>query len=67
MNVYTNLNQIKDLITTQTSIEIEPFDNHVPEDKYVDVFLFDDNLLQLEQDLYKEDKAWLHAATLLWR
>ena len=39
----------------------------MPEDKYVDVFLFDDNLLQLEQDLYKEDKAWLHAATLLWR
>ena len=31
MEVYTNSNQVKDLITTQTNIEVEPFDNHVPE------------------------------------
>ena len=67
MNVYSNSNQVTELIASQTNIEVEPFDNHVPEDKHVDVFLFDDNLLQLEQDLYKEDKAWIHAATLLWR
>ena len=67
MEVYTNSNQVKDLITTQTNIEVEPFDNHVPESKQVDLFLFDDHLLQLEQDCYNEDKAWLHAVTLLWR
>ena len=67
MNVYTNSNQIKDLITNQTNIEVEPFDNHVPESKEVNLFLLDDHLLQSEQDFYREDKVWLHAATLLWR
>ena len=67
MEVYTNSNQVKDLITTQTNIEVEPFDNHVPESKQVHLFLFDDHLLQLEQDCYNGDKAWLHAGTLLWR
>ena len=66
MNVYTNSSQVEELITTQTNIELEPFDNHLPQDKHVDLFLFDDHL-QLEQDCYREDKVWLHATTLLWR
>ena len=64
MEVYTNSSQVKELITTQTNIEVEPFDNHVPESKEVDVFLLDDHLLQL-QDRYREDKACLYETTLL--
>ena len=66
MEVYTNSSQVKELITIQTNIEVEPFDNHVPESKEVDVFLLDDHLLQL-QDRYREDKACLHETTLLRR
>ena len=66
MEVYTNSSQVKELITTQTNIEVEPFDNHVPESKEVDVFLLDYHLLQL-QDRYREDKACLHETTLLRR
>ena len=40
MEVYTNSNSIKDLITTQTCIEVEPFDDNVPESKQVDLFIF---------------------------
>ena len=66
MNVYINSGQVKELINIQTNIEVEPCDNHVPEDKHVDVFLFDDHLLQLKQDSYRKDKAWIHAGTMLW-
>ena len=64
MEVYTNSSQVKELITTQTNIEVEPFDNHVPESKEVDVFLLDDHLLQF-QDRYREDKACLYETMLL--
>ena len=40
MEVYTNSNRIKALITTQTCIEVEPFDNYTPESKHVDLFIF---------------------------
>ena len=51
MEVYTNSSQVKELITTQTNIEVEPFDNHMPESKEVDVFLLDDHLLQITRPL----------------
>ena len=54
MELYTNSNQVKELITTQTNIEVEPFNQHVPESKEVDLFLLDDHLLQLQLD-YQED------------
>lgn len=67
MEVYANSSQVKELITTQTNIEMDPFGNHVPESKHVDLFLFDDHFLQLQQDRHREDKACLHETTLLWR
>ena len=66
MEGYTNASQVKELITTRANIEVEPFDNHVPESKEVDLFLLDDHLLQL-QDCYREDKACLYKTTLLRR
>ena len=56
MEVYTNLKTIKELITSQTDIEVEPFNQFVPDSKEVDVFLLDDHLLQLQLD-YQEDNA----------
>ena len=46
MNVYTNSNQVWELITSQTHVDVEPFDNHVPESKEVNLFLLDDHLMQ---------------------
>ena len=46
MDVYTNAMVVKELITNQTEIKVYPFDQHVPEIKEVDLFLFDDHLLQ---------------------
>lgn len=68
MNVYTNSNQVRELIASQTNIEVEPFDNHVPEDKHVDVFLLDDHLLQLQQLISSySEKQCLHETMLLRR
>ena len=67
MELYTNSNQVKELITTQTNIEIEPFNQHVPESKEVDLFLLDDHLLQLQLDYQEDDKVCLQETTLLWR
>lgn len=67
LEVYANSSQVKERITTQTNIEMDPFGNHVPESKHVDLFLFDDHFLQLQQDRHREDKACLHETTLLWR
>ena len=44
-----------------------PFDQHVPESKEVDLFLFDNLFLQLQQDCLREDKVCLHESTVLWR
>ena len=66
MEVYMNSSQVKDLITIQTNIEWEPFDNYVPETKHVDLFLFDDHLLQLLLDHRQEETVCLHETTLLW-
>ena len=47
---------------------MRPFDNHVPEDKHVDMFLLDDNLIQLQQLISshnQNDKACLHETMLL--
>ena len=67
MELYTNSNQVKELITTQTNIEIEPFNQHVPESKEVDLFLLDDHLLQLQLGYLEDNKVCLQETTLLWR
>ena len=67
MELYTNSNQVKELITTQTNIEVEPFNQHIPESKEVDLFLLDDHLLQLQLDYQEDDKVCLQETTLLWR
>ena len=46
MEVYTNAMLVKELITNQTEIGVCPLNQHVPESKEVDLFLFDDHLLQ---------------------
>ena len=51
MEVYTDSKTIKELITSQTDIKVEPFNQYVPKSKEVDVFLLDDHLLQLQLDL----------------
>ena len=61
MEIYTNSSQVKELITTQTKIEVEPFNNHVPESKEVDVFLLDDHFLQLPHD-----QITLHESCIMW-
>ena len=58
---------VKELITNQTEIKVYPFDQHVPECKELDLFLFDDHFLQLQQDCLLEDKVCLHESTVLWR
>ena len=67
MEVYTNSKTIKELITSQTDIEVEPFNQFVPDSKEVDVFLLDDHLLQLQLDYQEDDAVCLHETTLLWR
>ena len=62
MEIYTNSNQVKELVTTQTEIEVEPFDKHVPESIEVDVFLIDDHFLQLPHD-----QLTLHESCIMWR
>ena len=44
MEVYTNAMLVKELITNQTEIGVCPLNQHVPESKEVDLFLFDDHL-----------------------
>ena len=56
MEVYTNSNMIKELITTQTCIEVEPFDNYVPESKRVDLFIFNKhfaNMFSLDELMHE--------------
>ena len=56
MEVNTNSNMIKELITTQTCIEVEPFDNYVPESKRVDLFIFNKhfaNMFSLDELMHK--------------
>ena len=65
MNVYTNSNQVRELITSQTHIEVEPFDNHVPESKEVNLFLLDDHLIH--SNYQQEEKVCLHETMLLRR
>ena len=69
MEVYTNSKTIKELISSQTDNEVEPFDNDTPEE--VDLFLLDDHLLQLQElmNSYKEEnnKTCLQETMLLRR
>ena len=65
MNVYTSSNQVRELITSQTHIDVEPFDNHVPESKEVNLFLLDDHLIQ--SNYQQEEKVCLHETMLLRR
>lgn len=46
--------EVKELITNQTEIKVHSFDQHVPESKEVDLFLFDDHLLQFIHSFDKE-------------
>ena len=65
MNVYTSLNQVRELFTSQTHIDVKPFDNHVPESKEVNLFLLDDHLIQ--SNYQQEEKVCLHETMLLRR
>ena len=65
MIVYTNSNQVRELITSQSHIEVQPFDNHVPESKEVNLFFLDDHLIQ--SNYQQEDKVCLHETMLLRR
>ena len=60
MEVYTNSNIIKHLITTQTCIEVEPFDDNVPESKQVDLFIFNKHFA----NMFSLDEL-MHEAVLL--
>jgi len=56
MEVYTNSNIIKHLITTQTCIEVEPFDDNVPESTQVDLFIFNEhfaNMFSLDELMHE--------------
>ena len=46
MEVFTNSKTIKQLITALTDIDVEPFNQYVPDSTEVDLFLLDDHLLQ---------------------
>ena len=41
MKFYTNSKNVKVLIVSLTSLEVQPFDKHVPESKEVDLVLLD--------------------------
>jgi len=60
MKVYTNSSVIKHVITTQTCIEVEPFDKYVPESKHVDLFIFNKHFA----DMVSLDEL-MHEAVLL--
>ena len=60
MGVYTNSNVIKHVITTQTCIEVEPFDKYVPESKHVDLFIFNKHFA----NIFSLDEL-MHEAVLL--
>ena len=62
MEVYTNAMVVKELITNQTEIKVYLFDQPVPESTEVDLFLFDDHLLQFN---HLFDKVGLHESTVL--
>ena len=53
---------VKELITNQMEIKVYPFDQPVPESTKVDLFLFDDYLLQFN---HLFDKVCLHESTML--
>ena len=66
MEVFTDSKTIKQLITALTDIDVEPFDQYVPDSKEVNVFLLDDHLLQFQLDYQEDDKICLHETTFLW-
>ena len=43
MEVYTNSKTVKELITSQTNIELEPFDSNIPTG--ADLFILDDGMI----------------------
>ena len=62
MEVYTNAMVVKELITNQTEIKVYLFDQPVPESTEVDLFLFDDHLLQFN---HLFETVGLHESTVL--
>ena len=60
MEVYSNSNIIKHLITTQTCIEVGPCDDNVPESKQVDLFIFNKHFA----NMFSLDEL-MHEAVLL--
>ena len=57
--------QVRELITSQTHIEVEAFDNHLPESKGANLFLLDHHLIQ--SNYQQEKKVCLHETMLLRR
>ena len=47
---YTNSNDVKVIINSLTSIEVEPFDKHVPESIEVDLVLLDDDFVYADNE-----------------
>ena len=50
MKFYTNSNDVKVVINTLTSLEVEPFDKHVPESKEVDLVLLDHDFFYVDNE-----------------
>ena len=67
MEVFTNSKTIKQLITAMTDIDVEPFNQYVPDSKEIDLFLLDEHLLQFQLGYQEDDKICIHETTLLWR
>ena len=62
MEIFANAKTVKELITRQTEIAVEPFNKHVPKSKEVDLFLIDDHFLQLTHD-----QLCLHESAIRWK
>ena len=50
MKFYTNFNDVKVVINSLTSLEVEPFDKHVPESKEVDLVLLDHDFFYADNE-----------------
>lgn len=50
MKFYLNSNDVKVVINTLTSLEVEPFHKHVPESKEVELVLLDHDFFYADRD-----------------
>ena len=48
MTFYTNSKDVKAVINSPTSLEVEPFDKHIPESREVDLVLLDHNFFHAD-------------------